>query len=101
MNYKMNTGAGDNFSTVAEKAKQLATERNFIVEFEFNGVTCLVSKDTNLEWLYRDYANSWTMDWKQAGPDCVKEYDKETKAELKKEKPLPKKKLPNKADSTK
>jgi len=84
MNYKLNTGAGDTFSKVAEKAKQIATERNFTVEFEFNGVTCLVSTDTNLEWLYRDYVNSWVMEWKKIGPDCAKEYDKVTKAEFKK-----------------
>lgn len=88
MNYKLNTNVGNDFSTVAEKAKQITAEQNAIVEFEFNGVTCLVSKDTNLEWLYRDYANSWTMDWKQVGSDCVKEYDKETKAELKKRKAI-------------
>jgi len=88
MNYKLNTCGGDNFTTVSEKAKKIATKENRIVEFEFNGVTCLVSKDTNLEWLYRDYANSWTMDWKQVGADCVKSYDKETKAELKKRKAI-------------
>src|ERR1035437_9569112 len=82
MNYKLNTNAGDNFRAVAEKAKLISVA--VMVEFDFNSVTCVVSKDTKLKWLYRDYTNAWTMDWRQVGPDCVKEYDKETKAELKK-----------------
>jgi len=81
MNYKLNTNVGNNFSTVAEKAKQIAIKNNVIVEFEFNGVTCLVSKDTNLEYLYRYYADSWLMEWKQVGPDCLPDYDNDTKIE--------------------
>lgn len=84
MNYKLNASAGNNFSTVAEKAKQIATEKNVTVEFEFNGVTCLVDKNTNLEWLYRDYSNSWTMDWKTVGADCLPAYEPEVQAELEK-----------------
>lgn len=82
MNYKLDTSAGNNFSTVAEKAKQIATDKNVKVEFEFNGVTCLVSKDTNLDWLYRDYSNSWTMDWKVVGADCLPAYEPEVQAEF-------------------
>jgi len=84
----MNTGAGDNFTTVAENAKRLAAERNFTVEFEFNGVNCAVNSETNLEWLYRYYADAWDMGWKDVGPFCLKEYDKETKAELKQRKAI-------------
>ncbi len=82
MNYKLDTSAGNNFSTVAEKAKQISTKKNMIVEFEFNGVTCLVSKATNLEWLYRDYSNSWTMEWKQVGFDCVEKYSADVQLEF-------------------
>lgn len=101
MNYKLNTGAGSTFTSVSEKAKQISTEQNIIVEFEFNGVICLVSKDTNLEWLYRDYANSWTMEWKEVGPDCLRQYNNKTKEELKKKKLSQTKRLLNKADSIK
>lgn len=82
MNYKLDTSAGNNFSTVSEKAKQIATEKNVTVEFEFNGVICLVDKHTNLDWLYRDYSNSWTMDWKTVGANCLPEYDKKTQGEF-------------------
>lgn len=82
MNYKLDTSAGNNFSTVSEKAKQIAAEKNVTVEFEFNGVICLVDKRTNLDWLYRDYSNSWIMDWKTVGANCLPEYDKETQAEF-------------------
>jgi hypothetical protein len=84
MNYKLNTGAGDKFSTVSAKAKKIATERNVTVEFEFNGVICLVDEKTNLDWLYRDYANSWTMDWKVVGADCLPAYEPEVQIELEK-----------------
>lgn len=82
MNYKLNTSAGNNFSTVSEKAKQIATEKNVTVEFEFNGVICLVDKHTNLDWLYRDYSNSWTMDWETVGANCLPEYSPEVQAEF-------------------
>lgn len=85
MNYKLNTGAGDNFSTVAEAAKKVASHQDFkhpAVEFEFNGIVCLVDKNTDVSFLYRDYANAWTMEWKTVGPNCVKEYDKPTADEL-------------------
>lgn len=84
MNYKLDTSAGNNFSTVSEKAKQIAIEKDTTVEFEFNGVKCLVDKNTNLEWLYRDYSNSWTMDWKVVGADCLPTYEPEVQEEFEK-----------------
>ena len=86
MNYKLNTSAGNNFSTVSEKAKQIATEKSVTVEFEFNGVICLVNKDTNLDWLYRDYSNSWLMDWKLVGPRCLEIYEPAIQKEFEKRK---------------
>jgi hypothetical protein len=83
-NYKLDTSVGNDFTTVSEKAKQISTEKNATVEFEFNGVTCLVNKNTNLDWLYRDYSNSWTMEWKVVGADCLPVYEPEVEAELEK-----------------
>ncbi len=84
----MPTGAGDAFSSVAKKAQKMATEHSHAegVKFEFNGVTCIVSKDTNLDWLWRDYCNAYTMEWNTVGADCVAEYPAELQAELKKRK---------------
>jgi len=84
MNYKLDTSAGNNFSTVSEKAKQIATEKSVTVEFEFNGVICLVDKNTNLDWLYRDYSNSWIMEWKTVGTNCLPEYMPEVQEEFEK-----------------
>jgi hypothetical protein len=84
MNYKLNANAGNTFTTVSEKAKQIATEKNVTVEFEFNGAICLVDKNTNLAWLYRDYSNSWTMDWKVVGPECYSHYEPEVQEEFEK-----------------
>lgn len=83
-NYKLDASAGSNFTDVSKKAKQIANEKGITVEFDFNGVTCLVNKDTNLEWLYRDYSNSWTMGWKTVGADCVEKYSSEVQADFEK-----------------
>lgn len=73
---------GKDFNGTAKEAKEKATtERN--VEFDFNGILCVVSPKTNLEHLLRDYHNAFTMGWKTIGPDCVKKYSKEAQAELK------------------
>lgn len=85
MNYKLETGAGDHFQKVAERAKEIASMENFkgdAVEFDFNGVKCVVNKTTNLEWLWRDYTNAHRMDWKVIGADCVPFYEPEVQAEL-------------------
>ncbi len=82
MNYKLDAMAGDNFTDVAEKAKEIATEKKVTVEFDFNTITCLVDSKTKLEWLLRDYHNAHRMEWKTIGTDCVAKYDARTKAEL-------------------
>ena len=73
---------GDHFTEVSENAKQIATEKMVTVQFDFNEVICLVNHNTNLEWLNRDYSNSWTMGWKTVGPDCAKRYSGKLKAEF-------------------
>jgi hypothetical protein len=79
--FKLTTFAGNTFSDVADEAKS-RTDIHELVEFEFNGVVCLVNKNTNLDWLYRDYSNSWTMGWKKVGPNCVKKYSAEVQKEF-------------------
>lgn len=78
---KLKTGAGDTFQEVAKKAVEVA-QNTELVEFEFNGVNCFVNKNTNPEWLFRDYRNSWTMKWKEVGPNCVEAYAAATQKEL-------------------
>jgi len=85
MNYKLDTSAGNQFQKVAEQASQIASMPNFkgdAVEFEFNGIICLVTAKTNLELLWRDYANAHRMEWKTVGPDCLKQYTKEIQDDL-------------------
>lgn len=81
--WKLETSCGDDFTTVSKEASDLAKSRNIIVEFDFNGVKCLVDKDTKLNWLARDYHNSFTMKWKTIGTKCVAKYSKETTDKLK------------------
>lgn len=83
MNYKLQTGGGDHFTAVSEKAKRIAEGKRVTVEFDFNGITCLVNNDTNTEWLYRDYCNAHRMEWEVVGPDCLSKYSPEVKRELK------------------
>lgn len=80
-NLKLRTGAGDTYSEVAKLAKEKARE-TLMVEFEFNGVTNFVTKDTNLDWLWRDYCNAWIMQWKTVGPICLEHYPANIQKEL-------------------
>jgi len=75
------TTCGDDFSNVAKKCQQKATDKRN-VQFDFNGITCIVSPTTNLEWLWRDYMNANRMDWKTIGHDCLPEYLVEVQAEI-------------------
>jgi len=79
---RIEAGPGDRFGNVAENAKNISIEKNAVVAFDFNGVECLVDKNTNLDNLFRDYCNAHTMDWKTVGPNCVDVYDAETQATL-------------------
>ncbi len=82
-NYKLDAWkAGNDFTSVVKKAKNIAAEKGLIVEFGFNGVCCLVNENTNIDRLYRDYSNSWTMEWETVGPDCVEKYSDELQADL-------------------
>ena len=92
-NYRIETSCGDWFENVAQKAKEIAVRGSeintydaFTVEFDFNGVLCLVDKDTNLEWLNRDYCNAHLMEWKKVGPDCREVYESLVLIELQKRK---------------
>lgn len=79
---------GKDFNKMCKEAKVLAIQnrnngRNQNVQFEFNGIDCIVSPDTNLEHLFRDYHTAFTMDWKTIGPDCAVEYSDKIVRELK------------------
>lgn len=81
-NLILETNWGKDFNGVAKEAKEKATEKRH-VEFEFNGIDCIVSPSTNLCNLLRDYHNAFTMGWKKIGPDCADKYSKEMEKELK------------------
>jgi hypothetical protein len=83
---QLETSPGNMFGDVCKKAKGKAYMQNVLVEFDFNGITCIVGPKTNLDFLYRDYDNAFIMEWKTIGPDCKEKYDKETQKELDKRK---------------
>lgn len=82
MNYILQSYAGNTFQDVARKAKNIAILKDITVEFDFNDRKCLVNKNTNLDWLWRDYHNSFEMEWKTVGADCLPKYTPEIQAEL-------------------
>lgn len=82
MNYKLNADIGYNFHDVAIKAKEISIEKNVIVEFDFNERKVLVNNETNLDWLERDFMNSYVMNWKTIGYNCVEEYPKNLQLEI-------------------
>lgn len=81
---KLEPDYGNTFGVVAKNAKEIAVSKNTLAQFEFNGVICIVSANTNLDWLWRDYTNSYLMEWKVVGPDCLENYEPEVAQELRK-----------------
>lgn len=78
-NYVMDTN-WDNFDTCTKRAQDIAQDIITDVEFEFNGIKVVIGKNTDLDLIWRDYLNAHKMDWKQVGPECEVEYNKETQA---------------------
>lgn len=72
---------GFHISKAIEEAKALTVEHE-TVEFEFNGIKCVVNKDTIPEYLERDFMNAHIMEWGQVGPECVPWYDTDTEIDL-------------------
>ncbi len=77
----LKTMVGDDFKNTSKKAKTMATAKQN-VQFDFNGILCVVSKKTNTEYLYRDYGNAHLMGWKTIGPDCVKTYPDDVSTQI-------------------
>lgn len=73
---------GGTFDNVAQKAKEIAKEKNQTVSFDFNGIECIVDANTDLGLLWRDYANAHLMDWKIVGVDMMPIYSDDIKAEM-------------------
>lgn len=79
---KLETLCGESFFTVAKNAKELAILHSANVNFDFNEVNCIVSKNTDLDLLYRYYCDAHIMEWICIGPDLLSEYEPETVKEL-------------------
>jgi len=83
--FKLQCGPGENFHTVAKKAKNISEMETFKgdgVEFEFNEIRCVVNKYTNLDLLWRDYANAHIMEWTTIGPNCKEQYNPHVQQEF-------------------
>jgi len=100
-NYKIEAHWGEMLKNVSARAKEIAidlalkntsvdlagnvkpsTVKLPIVEFDFNGIKCLVDSSTNIDWLYRDYNNAHLMGWKSVGSNCVEVYSKSIQAQI-------------------
>ncbi len=82
-NIALKTFGGDGIKSTAEKAAKMAITTNKVVEFDFNGIQCLVDKSTNPDWLVRDYMNAHMMKWETIGPNCQQEYTPEIEKQIK------------------
>lgn len=82
MIYTMKTYAGNSIQSASQEAKDMAIEKGATIEFEFNGIRCLVNSETNVDYLVRDFLNTYIMDWKEVGPDCAAEYSPSVAKEL-------------------
>lgn len=79
---QLKTRAGESIDALAKKASDIACGQGVIVEFDFNGIVCLVDSGTDPGLLYRDYMNASIMGWHTIGPDCPAEYTPDVQAEL-------------------
>lgn len=59
------------------KATEILSQQDCLVEFEFNGVTVTLGKNTDVDLLWRDLENAHTMGFKTIGPYCRAELSKE------------------------
>lgn len=80
---KLNTWSlGNTFGNASEKAKTISIDKETEVEFEFNNVTCIVDKNTDLKLLWKDYSNAHLMEWREV--DGKMNYTEEVLSEMKK-----------------
>lgn len=82
---ELETFAGDSFYDVALKSKEILNNSdNVVVQFDFNGVKCIVTSETNPEWLYRDYCNSLSYDIPEFATGTESDYSVEIQEQLNK-----------------
>ena len=90
---RLEVNCGSNFTDVSKEAKVFANVNNIICSFNFNGINCIVDKNTNLDNLYKYYNDAHLMKWDKIGPICDEEYDEETKIEYQNQLKLSKERL--------
>jgi BioD-like phosphotransacetylase family protein len=81
-NLILKTSCGKTITCTIEEAKQMAKATKRTVEFDFNGIRCLVSENTRCENLLRDFENSFIMGWKTIGLECDWQYSPDVEIEL-------------------
>jgi len=82
---ELKTFAGDSFNAVTLKAQEILNNSdNVLVQFDFNSVKCVVTAETNTEWLYRDYCNSLSYDIPKFATGTESEYSSDIQEQLNK-----------------
>lgn len=66
---KYDPTAGSDIKSSSNAMKKLAIElgEGYIIEFKFNDRIVSIDKDTNIDWLCRDFTNSFSMGWERVG----------------------------------
>lgn len=70
---KIEAMPGTSFGPFGESAREVASQRNVVLEYDFNGITVRVSSTTDIELLLRDYDNASYLNTTVIGPDCAEE----------------------------
>jgi hypothetical protein len=79
---KLPVQAGGTIGAVAEAAVVHATQTKRVIQFDFNGVVCRVSANTNPQLVVRDYLNASYLNWKTIGPAYDEVYSPDVEAKL-------------------
>jgi len=81
---RMQVMLGYDFDYTSKEAKKFSIANNLICSFDFNGIICLIDKNTNLNNLHKYYNDAHFMKWTKIGPICDDEYDDKTKNDYEK-----------------
>lgn len=81
-NLVLDASLGESVYTIFDQAKEWAIESGGTVEFDFNGVKCIVDQYSNGDFFKRYFHDSFKTGWKKIGPVYLEEYEVNTVIEL-------------------
>lgn len=74
----------EDFSSIVIKAREILESSDVNVVWDFNGIICIVDRESNLDLVSRDYNDAFTMNWKTVGPVYLTDRGIEVESKIKK-----------------